>query len=75
MLLCVQMLVVAGGYSSDQGALDTVELLRTASSDWVQVATRLPYYVGGARITQLGGRLLMSGGWEDMLGYSYGGEC
>ena len=56
------MLVVAGGYTSDYDALDTVELLRTASSDWVQAATRLPYYVGGARITLLGGRLLMSGG-------------
>ena len=67
MLLCVQMLVVAGGYISDFLNINSVELLQTASSDWVQAATRLPYYVGGARITLLGGRLLMSGGYNDRI--------
>ena len=66
------MLVVAGGYNS--GLLDTVELLRSVFAPaWQQAAARLPYREEFARMTLLGGSLLLAGGFDgDIL---RAGEC
>ena len=48
----------------DEGSLDTVEFLKKTSPAWQQTAASLPYSVGLAGVTLLGGSLQLSGGLD-----------